>query len=79
MIYSICFSPERSLSTLDINLVCWFIKKINKEGEEAPLQQKRFLSATEFTIPWRTLIQHGGCRLSLSVCVMCLGANFSSG
>ena len=30
-----------------------------------------FLSATEFTIPWRTIIRHGGCRLCvcLSVCV----------
>ena len=28
-----------------------------------------FLSATEFTIPWRTIIRHGGCRLSVCVCV----------
>ena len=28
-----------------------------------------FLSATEFTIPWRTIIRHGGCCLSVCRCV----------
>ena len=41
-----------------------------------------FLSATEFTIPWRTIIRHGGCRLCVCVCVclsVCPGANFATG
>ena len=43
---------------------------------------KSFLSATEFTIPWRTIIRHGGCRVCvcLSVCLsVCPGANFARG
>ena len=28
-----------------------------------------FLSVTEFTIPWRTIIRHYGCRLSVCQCV----------
>ena len=41
-------------------------------------QGKEFLSATEFTIPWRTIIRHGGCRLCVCVSV-CPGANFARG
>ena len=36
------------------------------------------LSATEFTIPWRTIIRHGGCRLCVCLSV-CPGANFARG
>ena len=37
-----------------------------------------YLSVTEFTILWRTIIRHGGCRLSVCVSV-CPGANFATG
>ena len=31
--------------------------------------ENQFLSATEFTILWRTIIQHGGCHVSVCVCL----------
>ena len=35
-----------------------------------------FLSATEFTIPWWTIIRHGGCHVCVSLCPR---ANFATG
>ena len=66
----LCWSISRS--------VCWSVgpsvcPSVAVSSEHATYgDQPCFLSATEFTIPWRTIIRHGGCRLSvcLSVCVL---------